>query len=116
MSEDRLLEILSTIDRLEGPLMVLGYLVSLDNFELFEVIRMIDKDSKNNFYDGIKAVASEYMKDKPPLSDSSLLEKIGYSVYKEEKKNDSPMFDTKYAEMLLCNDHTSTDESSRSRK
>lgn len=86
MSEERLFEILSTIDKLEGPLFVLGYLTSLDNKELIELLKMVDKEKTNNFYDGIKLVASTYMKDKPELSDKILYDTLGYSVYKGRKK------------------------------
>lgn len=115
MSKERLFEILSTIDKLEGPLFVLGYLTSLDNAELIEILKMIDKEKANNFYDGIKLVASTYMKDKPALSDKTIYETLGYSVYKGEE-NKTPMFDSRYAEMMFCDSNYEKKENNKSKK
>lgn len=116
MEDGRLLEIMSIIDKYDGPLEVIGFVDSLDEVEKEEIFKMIAPNKYSNFYVGIKAIASEYMKDKQPLSDEEMFKKTGFSgVYKGDKVS-KPMFDDKYAEMLLCSNYFEEEDTAKRRK
>ena len=61
MSQDRLLEIASTVSVLDGPNILFGYLTSLSESDMYLFLKYV-KSSKygdRNFYDGVKLFSKD---------------------------------------------------------
>lgn len=81
MNEERLIEIASTISKLNGPLVVLGYLTSLGESDMYLFFRMVrgSKYGKLDYYQAIKKFCDDYLtgKDLDVIDDD--LEEFGYN-------------------------------------
>jgi len=81
VKEDRILEIASTINKLDGPLVVLGYFTSLDKDEIEEFFNNV-KNSKYcnlNFYSAVKMYSADYVRENGVLENNEILRKLGYN-------------------------------------
>lgn len=105
MNQKRLLEITSTISMLDGPIILLGYLTSLGESDMYLFLSYV-KGSKYkdlNFYDAIKGFSEDYIKDKPVLENNPVLKQLGYcATYSDFSYNYG--FNSGYLEEALKDD------------
>ena len=66
MSEDRLIEITSNVSVMNGPLVILGYLSSLSESDMYLFLKYVkaSKYREKNFYDAVKLFSSDYLLEK----------------------------------------------------
>lgn len=114
MNEDRLLEITSTINQLDGPLVVLGYLTSMAESDMYLFFRHVmgSKYKNLDFYVAIKNFSQDYISRRKEKNVDLELEKFGYKNgnYEEYFKNYN--FSDNYTEQFLGED---TSKNGRSR-
>ena len=81
VKEDRVLEIASTINKLDGPLVVLGYFTSLsaDEIEMFFNNVKNSKYGRLNFYNAVKMYSADYVRENGVLENNEFLRKFGYN-------------------------------------
>lgn len=79
MSEERLIEIASTIKKINDPFVLLRYVISLNDFNMFfKYVKKCGYVVGNNYYDSFKLFADSYLKDKKISDKNVFLEEIGY--------------------------------------
>lgn len=80
MSEKRLIEIASTISMLNGQLVILGYLSSLSESDMYLFLKYV-KSSKygdRSFYDGVKLFSKDYLESSGLTSSNNDALEFGY--------------------------------------
>jgi len=80
MNEERLLEIASTISVLNGPLVILGYLSSLKESDMYLFLKCVkgSKYGDKNFYDSVKLFSKDYLDSKGVTSSNDGALEFGY--------------------------------------
>ena len=106
MEKDRMLEIASTISRLEGPLVVLGYFTSLDSEDMEIFFNNFKKSEFGNlnFYDGIKLYSANYVSKNDRLENNEFFEEFGYNPDKVDYGNIDYGFKDIFADVFCLND------------
>ena len=81
MNEKRLIEIATTISKLDGPLVVLGYLISLEESDMYLFYRVVrgSKYGKLDYYQAIKMFCVDYLSGKDLDMVKDDLENYGYN-------------------------------------
>lgn len=80
MNEKRLLEIASAVSIMNGPLVILGYLSSLSESDMYLFLKYVkaSKYGDKNFYEAVKLFSKDYLAEKDFFeNDDSVLE-FGY--------------------------------------
>ena len=80
VNEERLLEIASAITQLDGPLVVLGYLISMAESDMYLFFKHIQGSKYKNldFYVAIKNFSQDYVSKRNEKNVEQELEKFGY--------------------------------------
>ena len=102
MGEKRLIEITSTINMLDGPFLILTYLMSLSSSDMYLFLKYVreSKYSDLNFYDSVKLFSREYLKEKQEVLNDSFFEKLGYSGEMHESESHSNNLNSDYLSNL----------------
>lgn len=81
MNEKRLLEITSTVSMLDGPLVILGYLSSLSQSDMYLFLKYVrgSKYKDINFYDAVKLFSQDYLEGREVVEKNSVIEEMGYT-------------------------------------
>lgn len=77
MNEKRLLEIASAVSMLNGPLVILGYLSSLSESDMYLFLNYVksSKYGNKNFYEAVRLFSKDYLNEKGAFeNDDSVLE------------------------------------------
>ena len=114
MNEDRLLEITSTINQLDGPLVVLGYLTSMAESDMGLFFRCVmgSKYKNLDFYVAIKSFSQDYISKRKEKNVDLEFEKFGYKNGNYEEYFKDYNFTDNYTEHFLGED---TSKNGRSR-
>ena len=80
MSEKRLIEIASTISMLNGQLVILGYLSSLSESDMYLFIKCVkgSKYGNENFYEAVKSFSNDLLEKKEIIVSNDCALKFGY--------------------------------------
>jgi len=80
MNEQRLLEIASTISTLNGPLVILGYLSSLSESDMYLFLKYVkaSKYRNENFYEAVRLFSRDYIEEKMMTESSNDALEFGY--------------------------------------
>ena len=117
VKEERLIEITSTISRLDGPLVVLGYLTSLKESDMYLFLNYVkgSKFGKLDFYKAIKMFSDEYLNNKNVINETDSLKKFGYTPDSIEKYKDINAVGTDYLYQYVISSLAEMDNSRRKR-
>ena len=114
MNEERLLEIASAINQLDGPLVVLGYLTSIAQSDMYLFFKHVEGSKYKNldFYVAIKNFSQDYVSKRNEKNVEQELEKFGYKNGNYDDFFKGYNFSNNYTEQFL---DVSTFENGRSR-
>lgn len=114
--EERILDIVSAISELDGPLAVLGYLTTLQESEMYLFLNYVkgSKYGKYNFYDGIKLFSQDYIRNKKAKEESIALKEFGFMSGDSDYFGANYTFSNDYFEQFVSIDDSVRVGNSRS--